>query len=261
MEIKSSPVKLLLLDEARREEADFLAQSLGVKCVAEESVDTLRYLVFAHQYTGLRYREIGKHNDIYVDFIGGKVGHRHRQGEGRGQTLARAIGIKANYRPRVLDVTAGLGRDGFVLASLGCKVTLLERSPWLHALLRDGMSRASQDESAALVINRMQLHYSDALSFLAKLAKDEKPDVIYLDPMYPHREKSALVKKEMRVIRAFVGDDTDTQTVLDMAIRSAMKRIVVKRPKTASPIDEERVNFSVAGKNTRYDVYLPVEQN
>ncbi len=198
---------------------------------------------------------------IYVDFIGGKQGHRRQFGGGRGQPLAKAIGFKGNENLTVVDATAGLGRDAFVLANLGAKVTLIERSPILSLLLSDGLNRlASEPELATIAKTRMHLINTNAITWLEHCAENKKPDVIYLDPMYPHRTKSALVKKEMRALRALVGDDTDTHQLLHAAIHCAQKRVVVKRPKTAPILDGAileglKPSGSIESKNTRYDLY------
>jgi 16S rRNA (guanine1516-N2)-methyltransferase len=215
-------------------------------------------VVVTEDYVGLRSSLVQSETDLVVDFVGGAIGHRLRQAEGKNQPLAKAIGVKRNEFPSVLDLTAGLGRDAFVLASLGCRVTLVERSPFIFAALDDGLKRAQLNEQTSAVIARMQWKNQQALAYLTDLTSG-LPDVIYLDPMYPHRQKSALVKKEMRIIRAFVGDDEDIVEVLNTARRKANRRVVVKRPKSAAPLIEERVNFTVESKNTRYDIYLPTD--
>ena len=194
---------------------------------------------------------------VLVDFAGGSLGHRHRFGGGRGQTIARAIGLKAGINPRVLDATAGLGRDAFVLASLGCRVLMLERNPIIAALLEDGLQRARQEPALSQWIDqRLQLLTGESRSLLPGIGEAEAPDVVYLDPMYPHRNKSALVKKEMRVFRQLVGDDPDAPELLTQALQIARKRVVVKRPRHADTLAGPRPSMSISSKNTRYDVYL-----
>lgn len=194
---------------------------------------------------------------IYVDWVEGHAAHRRRFGGGRGQPLAKAVGLKQAQTPSVVDATAGLGRDAFVLASLGCAVTLLERHPAIAALLADGLQRASADaEIGAYVRERMQLVHADAIAWLQQ--HPQVTDVVYLDPMYPHRDKSALVKKEMRAFQVIVGSDTDGAELLQAALHGARRRVVVKRPKRAPPLAERAPAFSISSPNTRYDVYLPM---
>ena len=198
-----------------------------------------------------------------VDFCGGKSEHRRRFGGGRGQSLAKAIGLKGGANPTVIDATAGLGKDAFVLACLGIQVMLIERSPVLAALLEDGLGRASHSpEIKTIVTDRMNLVRSDAIGWLANLPKEQFPDVVYMDPMYPHRNKSALVKKEMRILRDLVGDDEDASNLLHAALTCAKRRVTVKRPRTApilngSILNNRKPNSTVESKNTRYDIYVP----
>lgn len=192
---------------------------------------------------------------VFTEFVSGAMGHRRKFGGGRNQELARAVGIKAGVNPTILDATAGLGRDGFVLATLGCKVTLVERSPIIHALLQNGLERARSDKDTFSIIDRIQLVCSNSIEYLHKLPADNRPDTIYLDPMFPHRSKTALVKKEMRFFQEILGEDLDGHILLESACKSARKRVVVKRPKSAPPI-HGKPDTSISSKNTRYDIYL-----
>lgn len=189
---------------------------------------------------------------LLIDFINGKVGYRTRQGEGRRQPLGRAIGLKPHYYPFVIDATAGLGRDAYVLSSLACRVQMLERSPVIAALLYDGLQRAYV-QFADLAEN-LTLTYASSHTWLS--AQTLVADVVYLDPMYPHRQKSALVKKEMRVFRHLVGDDEDAGTLLELGLCCARQRVVVKRPRHAPTLNARKPNFAIESKNTRYDIYL-----
>jgi 16S rRNA (guanine1516-N2)-methyltransferase len=206
---------------------------------------------------GLALLPAGGMGPVRVDFVGGSLGHRRRFGGGRRQTIARAIGLGKGSNPRVIDATAGLGRDAFVLASLGARVRLIERSAPIAALLDDGLQRALKDaELMAWVGERMQLHCGDARVLLPRLAAQSPADVIYLDPMYPQRKKQALVKKEMRVFRSLLGDDDDAHELLTLAIGLAGKRVVVKRPRLGEGLPGPRPNLVLQGKSTRYDIYV-----
>ncbi len=191
---------------------------------------------------------------IKVDFVDGAVAHRRKFGGGRGQDIAKAIGLKHGFTPHVLDATAGLGRDGFLLAGLGCKVTLMERMPIVAALLDDGIERGKlNSEIGQLISNNMTLIHASSIESM-ELA--QQPDVIYLDPMYPHREKSALVKKEMRVFQSLVGEDLDADSLLAPALKLAKYRVVVKRPSYAPPLAEKKPSTSIRMKKNRFDVYV-----
>ena len=191
---------------------------------------------------------------LIVDFVGGAVGHRFRSGGGRGQALPKAIGMKGGKSPSVVDATAGLGRDAFLLASLGSEVTLIERSPEMHGLLADGMNRALQaGGEIAEVINRMTLLQGDAKDLLPTMS----PDAVLVDPMHPARRKSALVKSEMRQIREIVGTDDDALDLMKVALASARKRVVLKWPMRADPMPGiQPPSHQITGKSTRYDVFM-----
>jgi 16S rRNA (guanine1516-N2)-methyltransferase len=194
---------------------------------------------------------------VFVDWTGGAAAHRRLFGGGRGQPLARAVGLKSGATPTVLDATAGFGRDAFVLACLGCRVTLLERHPAVAALLLDGLRRACADaEVGALVRERMRVVHGDARQWLAGLAEAERPEVVYLDPMYPERRKSSLVKKEMRALQELLGKDPAADRLLPAALAAARGRVVVKRPMNAPPLNQQPPTMSIRGKQHRYDVYV-----
>jgi 16S rRNA (guanine1516-N2)-methyltransferase len=194
---------------------------------------------------------------VFAEFAKGTAAHRMRYGGGRGQPLARAVGLKGGANPTILDVTAGLGRDAFVLATLGCLVIMVERNPVIAALLDNGMQRAAGDPSVGRIISeRMHLVQADALKYLSQLAGNQRPEVIYMDPMYPHRTKSALVKKEMRFFRDIVGEDEDATALLKQSLQHAQKRVVVKRPRTAKPLPVIAPDTCIESKNTRYDIYV-----
>ena len=192
---------------------------------------------------------------INVDFVTGAVAHRRKFGGGKGQSIAKAVGLNKGATPVVLDATAGLGRDGFVLASLGCKVILHERHPVVAALLYDGLQRAYNDsEIGPWMQQNMSLIFGSSHTLLAQC--DSMPDVVYLDPMFPHREKSALVKKEMRVFQDLVGGDTDADDLLDFAYPLASKRVVVKRPDNAPFLNDKTASMLIKTKKNRFDVYV-----
>lgn len=198
-----------------------------------------------------------KGGPLLVDFHSAAMEHR-RSTSGIRQDIAKAAGCKPGYRPRVLDVTAGLGGDAFILASLGCHVTLVENNPVIYAMLVDGVARASQLDSEAgmIVRERMQLlPRQDALACLA--GNTVEAEVVYLDPMFPERQKSAKVKKAMQYFHDIVGCDHEQEkALLELALKKAIKRVVVKRPKLAPLLDNREPDYQVRGKTVRYDIYL-----
>lgn len=196
---------------------------------------------------------------ISVDFTEGALKHRADYGGGRRQLLARAIGCHKHKGLNVIDATAGLGKDSYVLANLGCSVVALERNPEIYALLSDGIQRGL----AAGIDNlqRITLLNSDTQLYLQSICDDQHPDVIYFDPMYPHSNKSALVKKDMRILRQIVGDDHDNADLLSLAIARAKYRVVIKRPLQAEFYAGQQADFHYQGKRSRFDIYLPITSN
>jgi 16S rRNA (guanine1516-N2)-methyltransferase len=191
---------------------------------------------------------------IYTEFVTGKAEYR-RKTSGRKQALARAVGIKPNKTlPKIIDATAGLGQDAFVLANLGCELTLLERSNTIYQLLSDGLKRATEHLLLSNIINKIQLIEANAITWLAE--NKINTDVIYIDPMFPPRTKSALVKKEMRVLKQIVGMDLDADKLLLQALKYNCKRVVVKRPKNAEYLNMLEPSFIIKTKNMRFDIYL-----
>jgi 16S rRNA (guanine1516-N2)-methyltransferase len=194
-------------------------------------------------------------SELVVDFVGGAVGHRFRSGGGRDHALLKATGVSKAQHPTVIDATAGLGRDSFLLATLGAKVTLLERSAEVHDLLLRGLETArATSEQLAEIVGRMTLIHGDAREILPGL----QADVVMVDPMHPPRRKTALVKKEMRLLRLLVGTDPDVSELMQAALASSCRRVVLKWPLRADPIAGlRRPSYQIMGKTVRYDVFAP----
>ncbi|CAA9574830.1 MAG: 16S rRNA (guanine(1516)-N(2))-methyltransferase [uncultured Truepera sp.] len=242
-------------DEGLEPRARALADSLSLPLSGQRGAELLLYLTRER----LELREGGKNaaGPVYADFVGGRADFRRRHGGGRAQPLARAVGLRGGVSPTIVDATAGLGRDAFVLASLGARMVLLERSPVVGTLLADGLRRALENAEVSAIAARMTLQVGDAVTYLGTL--NVRPDVVYLDPMYPHTDKSALQKKEMRLFRRLVGPDDDAPQLLETALHVARTRVVVKRPAQAPFLGEVRPNGKIKSKNTRFDLYLSRE--
>ncbi|PKH23806.1 16S rRNA (guanine(1516)-N(2))-methyltransferase RsmJ [Enterobacterales bacterium CwR94] len=248
-------MNIALIDETGAD--DGALSVLAARWQLHHDADSVMALVLTPEHLELRKRDEPKLGGIWVDFVAGAMAHRRRFGGGRGEAVAKAVGIKSGYLPDVVDATAGLGRDAFVLASIGCRVQMLERNPVVAALLDDGLTRGWQDaEIGGWLKQRLSLLHASSLEALATLT--EKPDVVYLDPMYPHKQKSALVKKEMRVFQSLVGADLDADGLLLPARQLAKKRVVVKRPDYAPPLAEVPTSNFVPTKSHRFDIYAPL---
>jgi 16S rRNA (guanine1516-N2)-methyltransferase len=246
--------------EQGRRLANQLAQPLLLD-IEPESITDIEFVLWVGD-KGLALQQTGRKapGPIMVEFTEGAADHRRKFGGGKGQMIAKAVGIKAGVYPRVLDATAGLGRDSFVLAALGCQVHMIERSLLVFELLQDGLKRAqefaaTEDRELLEVINRMQLIAQDSRAYLETLLPDNFPDVIYLDPMFPERQKSADVKKEMRAFHTIVGADDDADSLLPVALAHVNYRVVVKRPRKAPFLNSQTPSYQLEGKSSRYDIY------
>ena len=191
---------------------------------------------------------------LKCSFVEGPILHRLKYGKGRGQNLAKAVGMKFNKNRNIIDATAGLGYDSFILASLGAKVTLIERSQKIHELLQNGIDEGiSFGGEIEKIINRMELLFGDSKDILPKLT----PEVIMIDTMYKDRKKTALVKNNMRLVREIVGPDSDYIELLKVALNCAKNRVVLKQPRYAEPIKEIRkCSHQILGKTIRYDIFM-----
>lgn len=212
-------------------------------------------LVKTAQRLELRKLDEPKLGAVFVDFIGGTMAHRRKFGGGRAEAIAKAVGVKGDRLPSVLDATAGLGRDAFVLAAIGCCVRMVERHPVVRLLLQDGLARAYADQEMG---HYWQIHLQLlTANHLAELDPDtDFADAVYLDPMYPHKQKSALVKKEMRVFQHLVGADLDSDELLTPALKLARNRVVVKRPDYADFLGQKKPHSFRETKNHRFDIYM-----
>ncbi|MFU8764185.1 MAG: class I SAM-dependent methyltransferase [Haliea sp.] len=229
---------------------------LGPGEVADEHCFTALLLV-SPDALALRAPGRAAPNPVAVDF--GTAAMRHRRRGGQNELLGRAVGIGKKTPLRVLDATAGLGRDSFVLADLGCDLTLAEREPVVAALLRSGLTRAQGADDLWLraVAGRMTLVEGDVRKLGA--ATLQQHDVIYLDPMFPPRDKSAAVKKEMALFQTLFSHAVgagDADALLDWALQAPVSRIVVKRPLKAAPLNGQAPSHAIRGKAVRYDVYV-----
>jgi 16S rRNA (guanine1516-N2)-methyltransferase len=246
-------------DDANHDIATQLAQRLGASLFGKDATtDDIPFLLVVathpvHDYRLELHFPRSKLAPVCVDFQSDQLKYRQQFGGGRRQPIARAMGLKKGIHPAIVDATAGLGRDAFVLAALGCDVYMVERNPVIHALLEDGLRRLEKISGGTLA-KRLHLYYADSAQWLQ--SRQQPVDIIYLDPMYPHRTKSALVKKEMRILRSLVGDDLDVPALLDTALTAARNRVVVKRPKTAPAISDIKPSHCIESRKTRYDVYL-----
>lgn len=257
MKIDDAPEVCVLLDsEDPRASlaAHALAERLGLEALSSGDIGADR-LVLAPTDEGLELREgtAPLRRGVKVDFRGRAVtaGSRRRPGHAAaGQPLLRAVGRGSG---RVFDATAGFGDDAILLASLGREVTAAERSPVVAALLEDGRERALADPELRAGAERLRVRSGDSRRLLMELP--EVHDVIYLDPMFPpKRRASALPRRPLQLLRRLVGEDPDAAELLEIALASGARRVVVKRSHEAPPL-VDAPSESHSGKLVRYDVY------
>lgn len=246
-------VVIFIEDQNRVEEGIRLSKRLQLPIVNHFETNHI-VLTLTEKQLELRFPDKTM-KPLAVDFLSKTKEYRMRKSLVRNELIARAVGIKGDYLPSIIDATAGLGSDALILAHFGCQVKMIERSPIIWALLEDGLNRAHQ--SAPEWLPQLSLFCADAKHFLQMEAKNNRfVDVIYLDPMFPKRSKSALVKKEMRILKDIVGPDEDAEELFNLAKQYARKRVVVKRPRLAKTLTSQIPSIVYKGKACRFDVYL-----
>lgn len=239
--------------------ATALAEQVGAELLTEWSLDDdsrfEQLLVFGAEGVSLCTTGRKRPGPVQVDFLSGAVNHRRQFGGGQGQQIAKACGVSSSFKPYIADMTAGLGRDAFVLATLGSKVQMVERNPLVAALLQDGLERAQRTDDPAImdIVQRLSFDSGQSVDWLNR--HQGEADVVYVDPMFPHSQKSAQVKKEMLAFRSLVGADEDSAELLTAALESARCRVVVKRPRKAPCIEGPQPDYALEGKSGRFDIY------
>lgn len=171
------------------------------------------------------------------------------------ELLVRAARVRGVEAPTAVDATAGLGEDSLLLAAAGFTVTMFEKDPVIAALLRDALERAASDPQLAGVAARMTLVEGDSVAGLCEL--DFSPDVVFLDPMFPERTKSAAVKKKFQLLHHLERPCDNEEELLDAALAARPHKIVIKRPPKGPWLAGVKPSHSIAGKAVRYDVIVP----
>lgn len=168
------------------------------------------------------------------------------------ELLVKAARVRGVESPAVVDATAGLGEDSLLLAAAGATVTMCESDPVIALLLADALRRAAGDPQLAGIVSRMTLVEADSVAVLGGLT--EPPDVVYLDPMFPSRTKSAAVKKKFQLLHRLEAPCEDQDRLMAAALASDPRKVVVKRPVKAPIPADVKPSHSIAGKAVRFDV-------
>lgn len=209
------------------------------------------------QGLGLSWHAHPEMTPLIIDFLSGKQAFRGQQANRKDEAIARACLLNKTPTTQaltILDATAGLARDAWVLVQLGAQVTLNERQPMVRELLADALHRLYNEQPDYQELFR--LSNTETLQAFA----DDSFDVVYLDPMYPKgdRKQKAAVKKDMQMFQQLVGSDLDADTLLEPALRIARKRVVVKRPQHADFLAQRKPSHQVISKKHRFDIYVVV---
>ena len=202
---------------------------------------------------------VGDNMELRCDFE--EMLPRIKPGRLQQELLVKAAKIKGTLSPTAIDCTAGLGQDSFLLAAAGFTVRMFERDETIAALLEDGLTRASNNPVISCVAKRMSLDRSDSLQYLESLAQssEQTPDVIYLDPMFPARQKSAAVKKKFQLLHVLEKpcDEAEEDALIRAAFAAGSRKVVIKRPVKGGHLAGIKPSYSITGKAVRYDVLVP----
>lgn len=196
---------------------------------------------------------VSEGQELFTDFT--KMIPRLKQNNLQSELIVKAAKLKnIDHTLWVVDATAGFGEDSLLLAAAGFRVSMYEKNPIIASLLRDGLKRAEKDTDLCDIVSRMELYEADSILSLPLLT--ERPDVIYLDPMFPQRQKSALVKKKFQLIHQLELPCDVEEALLEAAIQARPQKIVIKRPLKGAYLANRKPSYSLMGKAIRYDCLL-----
>lgn len=224
-----------------------LSKELDIKCVdnVTDAEDNLRLFYTSE---GL---SLGKGNmllkadfsDLYSRIKGNRL---------YSELLIKAVGKKNRSEDTViLDATAGLGEDSFLLAAAGYKVKMFEKDRIIAKLLEDGLKRAYDISGMAEIIDRMELIREDSICAMEN--NSFEPDIVYLDPMFPQREKSGLIKKKFQILQQLESPCDEEEKLLNAALKTGAKKIIIKRPLKGAYLAGVKPGYSLKGRAIRYD--------
>ncbi len=261
-----SIIRVVADTEADTPIANDLAIQLGLHLDEAKSTgdDIWRLLVSSEQRTLIR-PDGAKMN---IDFTQGKAALRQAQ-PSKDQSLVRALGLHKlteaqRHATHVIDATAGLGQDGWIIACQGCKTTLLEQSALVASMLQHAIQYAARQPALASIANKVEVINVRSQDYFTQSDSRIRPNIIYLDPMFPSKKKQAKVKKGMQFLQALLPE-TDNDRLLEHALDTATSRVVVKRPSGADVIagtEHWRGQLTTVETDaTRFDIYHTARQS
>ena len=223
-------------------------------------IKTLNTLPNIGFYLCYQNHQLSLHNahsalTLTVDFSSPDIQNRIKPSSTK-LDLVKAVEGKNKHRLKILDMTAGLGQDSFCLAARGHMLNSIERNPYVYLLLCDGLKRARDTLQLQEIAQRITPHFADSTAFPFKDVVHNF-DVVYLDPMFPERSKSAKVKKNMQLLHQLVGiDEQNNQALFHQTHSWQAKKIVVKRPRLGNFLSEKMPSSQIIGKSSRFDIYV-----
>lgn len=241
------------------EQAEVLAERLGLALVQELTEVSSDWCLLRYDAIGLglEWAAVKQNRRLVLDFSDPIWQQRRHRGS---EMLVKALG-GGQVRPTVWDLTAGWGRDAWVMALHGYPVQMIERNPVVSALLNDALQRAEQvGGDVADTAQRVTLVCERAESVLAR-AESPVP-LIYIDPMFETKtKKQALSGKDLQWLQhlnqetAARDDVGDADALVAEALRRAEYRVVVKRAAKAPVLVADRRSHFLSGKSHRFDIY------
>lgn len=244
------PVHILVLPGADEVAAEQLGECVGVEPVSDARDVFPDGLVVRFDAAGVSLEQGGL--SMRADLT--SMLPRLRPDRLNRELLVRAAKIKGAHTPgslRVVDATAGLGEDSLLLAAAGFEVLLFERDPIIAALLADSLRRAREHPQLTEAADRMRLAGPDSVAALPGM--EPAPDVVYLDPMFPERRKSAAVKKKFQLIHQLERPCEDQDALVAAALAAHPRKVVIKRPIKGPYLAGIKPSYSLSGKSVRYD--------
>lgn len=243
--------RLLVFADGADERAKALADRLGVQITKDAETARRAELSLCFYPDGLTL--CGGGQSLKCDLT--QLLPRLKPENLRGELTVKAAKIKGADRAlTAVDATAGFGGDSLLLAAAGFSVRLYEYDPVISALLSDGLQRAAEVPQLAEIVGRMELFEEDSVVSLTKL--NYNPDVILLDPMFPERHKSALVKKKFQLLHLLQSPCADEEALLSAALSASPKKIIIKRPLKGAYLAGVKPAFSLPGKAVRFDCIM-----
>ena len=254
--MKNSPsVAIVASSEGLTEDETKLASFLGVPITTVEQVrhsGLSFYLKFMPDGLALLDLDGGAGKPTVVDFSSAQLESRVSDSLAK-QNLIKALGLKKNPHPRVLDGMAGLGKDAYLMAMAGCKVHMLEKSGVVYSLIKDGLDRLKQCGYLEFGEQALSLQFGD---FLDIPPDTEKYDLVYLDPMYQGANKKSKAKRDIERLQRLLGKEDNEALLLQHGLIIAKRRVIVKRPKNAPQFAGKTPDIIYKGSSARFDVYL-----